>query len=272
MVVAILGLLTLTGCNAAGTVDVRSASEVVIDLSISNFSGDGYSCSDFGFQSRPQLTVTDVRDSSGLVKACRLQGTLPPEWLTHYVTIASVGEYVRFEFNPLGIGPGSQPTESPYYGQFPAFDGDVTITFPGRVLSSTGDADGNSVRFHDSDQFQRAYGWQATALNHAGPEWALVGPIAGVAVGLGIAAAFRWARRRARGSGVDVDRADPDEAMDEAAPADRAAQPGDGTPSPTEAEPLPAGDAWAPRRDEPAAAPTPPTTASTDPSRWAPPD
>lgn len=142
--------LTLTGCDLAGRIDVRSEQEIVVDLYVSDAA---QACVTLSEQSLASLSV--VVDRGG----CRVTGTLgrqnpAPE----LVALLVVGEHYVLDLSfPEGAG------EVPM---------DVIVTFPGMVLDGGGGRT-DSHRVH----FERGFGLggvgkvRIVALNHPGPLW-----------------------------------------------------------------------------------------------------
>ncbi len=193
----------LTGCSVSGVIEVRSADEVMIDVTISHAS-DEYVCTGVGMGDLP-LSVTD-KDEPG---TCRISGMVHPELLHRYLTVSHAGEFFVMTFNPLLAAPGADaPTES-MLSTFTELD--LAVVFPGQVTNTTGQADGNVAHFRDPKQFIRPYGLRAEALDHPGPAWSVIGPIAGFLAGAAAAVlAFTlWLRR-----GVSDPMSDPEESTE----------------------------------------------------------
>lgn len=265
---ALLGLL-LTGCNITGTVDIRSADEVALDITVSDIGRDSRECDAWAPMPSTQVKVT-AAGSDG----CRIQGIVHPALLGQYVTVVQAGEYLEFRFNPLSAAPGAEPSGGDDYYGFKYMKADLLVTFPGQVLNSTGTIDGNRVRFTDGTQLNRAFGWQARALNHIGPEWAVVGPIVGVGAGLALAAVGLHLLRRARAAGAPTvatgtapqPAAEPVETAEATKAQQSVLEHADSTKD-AEATKPPADDSvWGP--DPPAQVPRP--RAPQDPAIWAP--
>ncbi len=189
-------LLLLTGCTVSGTIEVRTAEEVVVDLTFRNDALTDYHC-DAQFVRGFSLDVEILDDERG--QLCHVTGSVHPEKLRPYLGVAHAGESLVVSFNPLALAPGSaSPGGSPFSSINTL---DVALRFPGRVLRSTGVADGNVVHFRDPRQIAEPYGLSAEALDHPGPPWAISGPLAGFAAG--VVATGVWLvirkRRSARG-------------------------------------------------------------------------
>ena len=195
LLLAAFALIAFTGCEVSGTVDVRSAEVVDLDLTVK---GDDYylpcASSGWGAGSLP-LGFNEFVDERGET-TCRVFGTIHPELVRDYLQISQPGEYLEAASNPLAMAPGKDVPIGSVWSS-PRTKLDVTVTFPGRVLNSTGEGNGNAVHFGDPKQYVRPYGLRATALNHPGPEWSTVGPGVGVAAGIGLAAVamYLWRQR-----------------------------------------------------------------------------
>ena len=175
--------LTLTGCDLAGTIDVRSEQEILVDLFVSD---SAEACVALSNQSLASLKVEVDRGG------CRITGTLgqnnpAPE----LVTLSVVGENYVLDLNfPEGAA------ELPM---------DLLITFPGQVVDGGGGrTDYNRVHF------ERGWGLGAmgktriVALNHAGPPWWVLaaggGALAGALLTLAL---LLLLRRRTQADGTD---------------------------------------------------------------------
>lgn len=188
--------MTLAGCDVSGRVEWRSPDEAVVDVTIVH-AMDELQCAGGVFGGASGLEVVESLDANG-TPSCHLRGTVDPERLRPWLSATHVGEFMTLSFNPLGVAPG-RPADSGSWAGLGAID--VTVQFPGQVLSTTGDADGNAVHFRDADQLTRPYGLRADALDHPGPAWVVIGPVAGfvggvLAAGLGV---MLWRRRRRTG-------------------------------------------------------------------------
>lgn len=191
-VMATAALVLLTGCTVSGTVEVRSSEEVVVDLIFRNDSLTDYRCDPELFRDF-SLTIESRTDDKGEA-FCELKGVVHPERLRQYLNVTHAGEFVAVSINPLGVAPGGE--QSAEIGRSSIGGLDVAVRFPGQVLNTTGEPDGNIVRFREPKQLGRPYGLAAEALNHPGPPWAAVGPLAGFLVG--VAATLWWAKARRR--------------------------------------------------------------------------
>lgn len=213
VVLGALATLCLSGCAVVGTVDVRSPDEVAIDLVVTGDESYLPLCEPTGWPADAKLSFVEQLNEVG-ERVCRVSGVTHPEIIREYLGLTHVGEYFVVEANPLSLAPRS-PVPIGSIWSAPDTRLDVAINFPGRVLSTTGVADGSTVRFSDPTQFLRAYGLRATALDHPGPEWTMLGPVIGLLAGLGLAVLGWYVRRQRR-------RPDPDANLASAsqAPAD----------------------------------------------------
>lgn len=190
--VAAAACLLLTGCRASGTVQVRSADEVFVDLTFVDVSYQQAPCNphewgpNFPLETQPGVNPDDLL-------TCRVHGVTHPARLSGHLTLVAAGEYLSFAYNPLAIGPDGRQPIGPTLLDIDELD--LTVTFPGQVLSTTGQADGSTVRYTDPDQLDRGYGLQATALDHPGPAWSILGPIVGLLAGLVLAGLWWFVRR-----------------------------------------------------------------------------
>ena len=266
VLVSVLAVL-LAGCRASGTVDVRSAEEVAVDLVFVDVSYEQAPCNPHAWGPNfPLETLPGVTPDGRLT--CRVRGVTHPARLSRHLTLTAAGEYLSFGYNPLAIGPdGRLPIGD---ARLTIDDLDLTVAFPGRVLGANGAVDGSSVRFVDAGQLARPHGLQATALDHPGPAWSVLGPLFGLVAGLAIGVLWSF-RRRGRARSADTD----DGASAGVRAGGSAGSPVGGSvgdPPRREADPAPAGHARDERpgagsaRDErPDAGPGRP-----DDSRWAP--
>ncbi len=195
-VLALVAMMALTGCEVSGTVVVRSADAVALDLTVK---GDDYylPCDAAGWGAAGlQLGFNEFVDYRGET-TCRVFGTVHPELVRDYLQVSQPGEYVEAASNPLSMAPGRAAPIGSVWSS-PRTKLDLTVTFPGRVLSSTGEISGNVVHFGDPRQYVRPYGLRATALSHPGPEWSVLGPVVGIGAGIGLAALWSYLRRQRR--------------------------------------------------------------------------
>ena len=255
----------LTGCSVSGVIEVRSADEVMIDVTISHAS-DEYVCTGVGMGDLP-LSVTD-KDEPG---TCRISGMVHPELLHRYLTVSHAGEFFVMTFNPLLAAPGADaPTES-MLSTFTELD--LAVVFPGQVTNTTGQADGNVAHFRDPKQFIRPYGLRAEALDHPGPAWSVIGPIAGFLAGAA-AAVLAFALWRRRGVGDPMGDLEESTETSDAAAWDEP----EGEPMLTDEPPTDHSAAGPAESEQPWAPPAPdhhtpdPPRRRPDDSIWAPPD
>lgn len=172
--------LLLAGCEIAGTVDVRSETEVVADFTITHAEPD---C--LGLEEFRGLVVRGTPDSSGN-QVCRAQGTIDlNEFEDVGLKVSRVGEYLVLDLAvPERIG----------YAPL-----DVTVSFPGLVVEAGGGrATGNQVTIGPGMGITSASGTRLVALAHPGPEWWVVGVLAGLICGAALTLAGFWYRRRRR--------------------------------------------------------------------------
>lgn len=258
----------LTGCTASGVIEVRSADEVMIDVTI-NHGLDEHVCTAVGTRDLP-LTVTAEpdEDEPGI---CRISGTVHPELLREYVTVTHAGELFVITFNPLTVVPGVEAPNGWALSTFTELD--LAVRFPGQVTNTSGEADGNVARFRDPKQFIRPYGLRAEALDHPGPAWSVIGPIAGFLAGAAAAVlAFALWRRR----GVGDPMGDPEESTE--TPDAEAWDEPEGEPMLTDEPPTDHSAAGPAESEQPWAPPAPdhhtpdPPRRRPDDSIWAPPD
>lgn len=229
LVRALLVMLALTafaGCEVTGSVDVRSADAVAVDLTVK---GDDYylpcDSSNWGAAGK-SLGFNEFVDDRGET-TCRVFGTIHPELVRDMLQVSQPGEYLEAASNPLSMAPGKEiPIGSVWSSARTKLD--VTVTFPGRVLSSTGEADGNKVHFGDPKQYVRPFGLRATALGHPGPEWSVLGPIVGVGVGIGLAVLWWYLRRQRRRATRLAGAPIPDPGADDAGQPDQPPDPDQG--------------------------------------------
>lgn len=246
-VVALVAVLTLalTACDARGTVEVRSADEVVLDVTLGGITRRA--CRGIGDAS-PKVTV-DLRAASGGSWECRVTGTISPADLLVLDVVAMDDYYVV----TANVGGDIQPGAI-----------DVILELPGRVLAASGGTvEGNTVRF--TGDATDVFAGNVRVLAKAGPEvpWGPVGAAIGLLVGvLGTLVGLRW-RRAARARAT--------EAATELAPADADPVPDDAAVDTAEAFAPPAAvpdEAWARVAQDPAAeAPRPPRS-PVDPTYW----
>ncbi len=206
-VVMVLAAAVLSGCTASGVIEVRSADEVMIDVTITHGLVDEHVCAGVGMSDLP-LTVTAGPDEDQ-PRTCRISGAVHPELLHRYLTVSHAGELLVMTFNPLSVAPGADAQDESVLSTFSELD--LAVRFPGQVTSTTGEADGTVAHFRDPKQFLRPYGLRAEALDHPGPAWSVLGPIAGFLVGAAAAVlAFALWRRR----GVSDPLGDPEESIE----------------------------------------------------------
>ena len=200
VLVSVLAVL-LAGCRASGTVDVRSAEEVAVDLVFVDVSYEQAPCNPHAWGPNfPLETLPGVTPDGRLT--CRVRGVTHPARLSRHLTLTAAGEYLSFGYNPLAIGPdGRLPIGD---ARLTIDDLDLTVAFPGRVLGANGAVDGSSVRFVDAGQLARPHGLQATALDHPGPAWSVLGPLFGLVAGLAIGVLWSL-RRRGQARSADTD-------------------------------------------------------------------
>ncbi|MFT4295701.1 MAG: hypothetical protein QM582_09850 [Micropruina sp.] len=194
-------LLLLTGCSASGTIEVRSADELAVDLTF----GGADRC-DGTFYLDVSLTFQTRTDANGN-PVCQVSGTVHPESLRPYLGVSHAGEFLVFSFNPLAVAPGSEATGGDLFSALSQLD--IAVRFPGQVVSTNGVADGNAARFRDTQQLVRPYGLAAEGLDHPGPSWAVIGPLVGFVTGVAVMALWlvvakhRRRRRSQQPAGID---------------------------------------------------------------------
>lgn len=253
------------GCTATGIIEVRSADEVTVDVTITHALGDD-SCGQIGLGAGLPLTVSADEDESGQA-TCHVTGTVHSEQLRPYLSVSHAGEYLTASFNPLGVAPGGDPPSS----VLSAFsDLDLAVRFPGDVVNATGEVDGNTVHFRDPKQLTQPYGLRADALDHPGPAWSVLGPGAGFVGGVAVTVLgfALWRRRRTGVPAVDPETEDEDTEPIET-DAEFAAAPSIDDPTPAIDEPAPLIDD--PTQAIEGAAPDVPRRRRPDDSVWAPP-
>lgn len=194
VLLAVCALVTLSGCAVVGTVDVRSPDQVAIDLTVTGNESYLPLCEPTGWPADAALTFEEHLNEVG-EKTCHVTGVTHPEIVREYLGLTHVGEYFAIEANPLSLAPRS-PVPIGSIWSDPDTRLDVAISFPGRVLSTTGVADGTTARFTDAQQFVRPYGLRVVALDHPGPEWTVLGPIVGLLAGVGLAVIWWYVRRQ----------------------------------------------------------------------------
>ncbi len=174
--------LLLAGCEITGTVDVRSETEVVADFTITHAEAD---C--LGLEEFRGLVVRGTPDSSGN-QVCRAQGTIDLNAFEDVgLGLSRVGEFLVLDLavpEQLGYAPI-----------------DVTVIFPGQVIEAGGGrAAGNRVTLEPGTGITSAGGTRVVALAHPGPEWWVLGVLAGLVCGaaLTLAGFWFWRRRRAQ--------------------------------------------------------------------------
>lgn len=205
---AVMCTAMFAGCTATGVIDVRSVDEVTIDMTITH-ALDGDSCGEAGLSPGLPLTVSADEDESGR-PTCHVTGTVHSEQLRPYLSVSQAGELLTASFNPLGVAPGDDPPNRSVLAAFG--DLDLVVRFPGSVVNATGEVDGNTVRFRDPKQLTQAYGLRADALDHPGPAWSVLGPVAGFVGGVAVTVlgVALWRRRRAGVPAVDQEAGDED--------------------------------------------------------------
>ncbi|MFZ0529341.1 MAG: hypothetical protein WAL91_02245 [Propionicimonas sp.] len=164
--------LLLTGCDARGTVAVRSATEVEVDLV---FSGEQVRCGqNLGWAFRG--IAVDYQQSGGIVR-CRLSGTLDvvaaaSDWPGLRVT--RVDDHYVFT---AGLGPVAS-----YLTTL-----DVTMLLPGEVArSNAGQVSANSVRLTTPDDLRDGYIEIVTGAQPL-PPWTMVAVVLAAIAGAGLA-------------------------------------------------------------------------------------
>ncbi|MCC6495500.1 MAG: hypothetical protein IT193_04495 [Propionibacteriaceae bacterium] len=197
--------LLLAGCEITGTVDVRSETEVVADFTITHAEAD---C--LGLEEFRGLVVRGTPDSSGN-QVCRAQGTIDLNAFEDVgLGLSRVGEFLV-----LDLAVPEQLGYTPL---------DVTVTFPGQVIEAGGGrAAGNRVTLEPGTGITSAGGTRVVALAHPGPEWWVLGVLAGLVSGaaLTLAGFWFWRRRQAQRPSATVP-APPEAQPEGARPADRA--------------------------------------------------
>jgi hypothetical protein len=178
LVTAPLALL-LAACNTTGTIEVRSPTELAIDLTLTDYPRG--SCTDVG-SSDTELAVERGVDSRG-ERFCRLRGTVKAESV-YGVRIQPLGDYyiVSLDLGENTTDPGVV---------------DITLTLPGPVVaSSSGTISGNSVRLTGREALHEDFELVARARPET--SWVPIAGVAGLAVGVaGTLLVLRWRRRTA---------------------------------------------------------------------------
>ncbi len=174
-----LGVATLlAGCEITGTVDVRSETEVVADLTITHAEADCLGLEDF-----QGLVIKGTPDASGN-QICRARGTLDLAAFEDIgVKVSRVGEYLVLDLEvPQQLG----------YAPL-----DLKVSFPGQVVEQGGGrAFGNQVTLTAGTGLTTSGRTRVVALAHPGPEWWVVGLAAGLVSGIALTMAWLWLRRR----------------------------------------------------------------------------
>lgn len=263
---ALLAVPVLTGCSVSGTIEVRSSEEVAVDLMFTDVDFRQSPCNPHAYG--PNFPLATIAGSDGQDRlTCRVTGVTHPSRLSRHAAITAVGEYLTFSYNPLAMGPdGRRPV-----GEFQRPELDqmaVTVSFPGSVLTTTGQPDGSRVTFTEQWLFDTSGGLQATALNHPGPAWSTVaGPI-GFGLGVVAATAF-WLARRSRTGPQSAPAGSVQEPAPQPSPADRAV--GNGPARDDRLESGPEDRQEPSSLEPPKPRPPPPTAPHADDSRWRPP-
>lgn len=226
-------LLAVAGCTVQGSVEVLPAS-VSVDVVVTHtapysrargndpLSQEVFNLDVCGSWTYDGMTKT-VLPAEPNRKACRLTGTIPrgrtasgPGHLTDEILVQSAGHVYglipKAWFQPGGF---SEPLESI----------DLTIRFPGRVITSTAGAEVFGSRMVVTDAAAlNAQGFRVVALDADQPDLGLIalGAAAVVGAGLGVLGSALWTRRRARGDGDGAAAPGP-----ETSPADASAADGD---------------------------------------------
>ena len=229
---AVLALLPLTACGLRGEVtvepDVLSIDVVVTTPREVNDTGWG-PCTTGSLGSEVALKVEPVPPADGSDDvACRLQGDLAHDAVVPWVSlVTSASDGVIFAHVPTG------GVLRDVFGTGELADLDLTVHFPGQVVSTNGavEATGTSVRLADPQAF-RDQGFAATARTESTvPVWVL-----SALAGLGWGAILTGLVGRLR-SRVDVPSPGP---QDSAPPREEA------TPEPPAPAPPGAPTVWAP--------------------------
>nr|WP_300142948.1 hypothetical protein [Propionicimonas sp.] len=215
--------LLLAGCDTTGTIEVRSPTELGIDLTLTDYPRGN--CNNVG-STDTEITVERGIDASGK-RYCRMHGTLKTESV-YGVQILPVGDYYVVS---LDLG---ENTEDP--GTV-----DITLTLPGTVLaSSSGTISGNTVRLTGQEPLREDF----ELVARAGPETPWVPIAGGAGLALGVAGALLVRRRRGRTAAAPVPPTEPDQGA-----------PPDAPPAQPHAEGT-AADDWSDERPRPATDPT----------------
>ena len=177
----LLGLV-LTGCHAAGTIDIQSDDQVAVDLTVS---GTDVDCA--GSVYGLHLNTAAVVDSSG-VAACHVFGASQASGLNQFgVDITSAAEYLVLQTN-LSLGISELPSS------------DLQVRFPGQVVSSSqGTVKENVVHLTDLRPLVKGSGLRVIALSSPGPPLWMITAASGVvagAVATLLVVALVWLLRR----------------------------------------------------------------------------
>lgn len=170
----------LSGCEVRGTVDVLSAEDVAVDVTITGLSRGACSSNTSGMS---EVEVQRGIDTSGQ-RFCRVRGVAKVEELSG-LTIASAAEYYVFTVEFDGVST-SWPVS------------DLTVRFPGQVVdASMGTVSGSSVHLDDLSTLAGGEPLQVVALQRPGPPGWLVAAGFGVLGGAVIAFILqRWLANR----------------------------------------------------------------------------
>lgn len=189
--------LLLAGCEISGTVDVRSDTEVVADLIVTKAEADCLGLTRFA-----GLVIKGTPDPNGNQR-CRAQGTVDLAELKDYgVDVSGLGEYLMVDL--------ALPR------QFRDMPITIDITFPGRVVDAGATtASGNQVTLTEGLGVTDSPRTRVVAMSHPGPQWWVIGLVAGFGVGVCLTLVLlfllllRRRRLRVRVSGEGAGRPDP---------------------------------------------------------------